>query len=38
MGHELIDMDPKDLFMEGKIDAFIALPPTLQEVRSRNIG
>ena len=30
--------DPKDLFIEGKIDAFIALPPTLQEVRGRNIG
>jgi NitT/TauT family transport system substrate-binding protein len=29
---------PMDLFVEGKIDAFLALPPTLQEVRARNIG
>jgi NitT/TauT family transport system substrate-binding protein len=28
----------KDLFIEGKIDAFIALPPELQDLRSRNIG
>jgi NitT/TauT family transport system substrate-binding protein len=27
-----------DLFVEGKIDAFLAAPPVLQEVRARNIG
>jgi NitT/TauT family transport system substrate-binding protein len=29
---------PMDLFVEGKIDAFLANPPELQEVRARNIG
>lgn len=29
---------PMDLFIEGKIDAFLAIPPFLQEVRARNIG
>jgi NitT/TauT family transport system substrate-binding protein len=29
---------PMDLFIEGKIDAFLANPPVLQEVRARNIG
>jgi NitT/TauT family transport system substrate-binding protein len=29
---------PMALFVEGKIDAFLALPPVLQEVRARNIG
>jgi NitT/TauT family transport system substrate-binding protein len=29
---------PMDLFTEGKIDAFLALPPILQEVRARKIG
>src|SRR3954451_4430233 len=29
---------PMELFVEGKIDAFVALPPVLQEVRARNIG
>jgi NitT/TauT family transport system substrate-binding protein len=29
---------PMDLFIEGKIDAFLAAPPDLQEVRARNIG
>jgi NitT/TauT family transport system substrate-binding protein len=29
---------PMDLFVEGKIDAFLAAPPALQEVRARNIG
>ncbi|MFL5284020.1 MAG: ABC transporter substrate-binding protein [Rhodopila sp.] len=29
---------PMELFAEGKIDAFIAISPTLQEVRARNIG
>ncbi len=29
---------PMDLFIEGKIDAFLAAPPELQEVRARNIG
>jgi NitT/TauT family transport system substrate-binding protein len=27
-----------DLFIEGKIDAFLAGPPDLQEVRAKNIG
>jgi NitT/TauT family transport system substrate-binding protein len=27
-----------DLFIEGKVDAFLAAPPDLQEVRARNIG
>jgi NitT/TauT family transport system substrate-binding protein len=31
-------LQPIDLFVEGKIDAFLALPPELQEVRARNIG
>jgi NitT/TauT family transport system substrate-binding protein len=30
--------NPMELFAEGKIDAFVALPPGLQEVRARNIG
>jgi NitT/TauT family transport system substrate-binding protein len=29
---------PMDLFIGGKIDAFIAAPPGLQEVRASNIG
>ena len=29
---------PMDLFVEGKIDAFLTLPPNLQEVRARNVG
>jgi NitT/TauT family transport system substrate-binding protein len=29
---------PMDLFVEGKIDAFLAAPPALQEVHARNIG
>jgi NitT/TauT family transport system substrate-binding protein len=29
---------PMDLFVEGKIDAFFAAPPDLQEVRAKNIG
>jgi NitT/TauT family transport system substrate-binding protein len=29
---------PMDLFVEGKVDAFLAGPPVLQEVRARNIG
>jgi NitT/TauT family transport system substrate-binding protein len=36
------DLDPSvqpiDLFIEGKVDAFLAAPPELQEVRARNIG
>jgi NitT/TauT family transport system substrate-binding protein len=30
--------EPIQLFTEGKIDAFAAFPPVLQEVRARNIG
>jgi NitT/TauT family transport system substrate-binding protein len=29
---------PMELFVEGKIDAFVAVSPALQEVRARNIG
>ena len=29
---------PKDLFIEGKIDAFLATPPEPQELRARHIG
>jgi NitT/TauT family transport system substrate-binding protein len=29
---------PKQLFMEGKIDAFLGFPPEPQELRSRNLG
>src|ERR1700756_2678672 len=31
-------LEPIALFSEGKIDAFLAGPPVLQEVRARNIG
>jgi NitT/TauT family transport system substrate-binding protein len=31
-------LGPMDLFVEGKIDAFLAVPPALQEIRARNIG
>ena len=31
-------LEPMDLFVQGKIDAFLAAPPDLQEVRTRNIG
>jgi NitT/TauT family transport system substrate-binding protein len=31
-------LQPMDLFVEGKIDAFLAAPPDLQEVRARNVG
>jgi NitT/TauT family transport system substrate-binding protein len=31
-------LQPMDLFAEGRIDAFLAAPPVLQEVRARNIG
>jgi NitT/TauT family transport system substrate-binding protein len=30
--------EPIQLFTEGKIDAFAAYPPLLQEVRARNVG
>jgi NitT/TauT family transport system substrate-binding protein len=29
---------PMDLFVAGKVDAFLAAPPALQEIRARNIG
>jgi NitT/TauT family transport system substrate-binding protein len=29
---------PKDLFADGKIDAFLGFPPEPQELRARNIG
>ena len=29
---------PEDLFIEGKVDAFLAGPPGLQELRTKNIG
>jgi NitT/TauT family transport system substrate-binding protein len=31
-------LQPMDLFVKGKIDAFLAAPPDLQEVRARNVG
>jgi NitT/TauT family transport system substrate-binding protein len=31
-------LQPMDLFIKGEIDAFLAAPPDLQEVRARNIG
>jgi NitT/TauT family transport system substrate-binding protein len=31
-------LQPMDLFVEGKIDAFLAAPPDLQEVRARKVG
>jgi NitT/TauT family transport system substrate-binding protein len=30
-------VEPKELFVDGKIDAFLAFPPDPQELRSRNI-
>jgi NitT/TauT family transport system substrate-binding protein len=32
------DKSPKDLFMEGKVDAFLAGPPETQDLRARKIG
>jgi NitT/TauT family transport system substrate-binding protein len=31
-------VSPKELFAEGKIDAFLGFPPEAQEMRARNIG
>jgi NitT/TauT family transport system substrate-binding protein len=31
-------LKPKELFAEGKIDAFLGFPPVVQEMRARNIG
>ena len=31
-------ISPKDLFIEGEIDAFLAVPPETQELRARKIG
>jgi NitT/TauT family transport system substrate-binding protein len=31
-------LGPMDLFIQGKIDAFLAAPPAVQEVRAKNIG
>lgn len=33
-----LSTQPMELFMERKIDAFLAVPPLLQEVRAGNIG
>ena len=33
-----LSLQPMDLFVEGEIDAFLAGPPVLQEVRARDIG
>jgi NitT/TauT family transport system substrate-binding protein len=30
--------EPMQLFIDGKIDAFLAIPPETQELRARNIG
>jgi NitT/TauT family transport system substrate-binding protein len=32
------EVDPMELFAEGKIDAFLGFPPEPQELRARNIG
>ena len=32
------DTSPKDLFVEGKIDAFLAGPPETQDLRAHKIG
>ena len=32
------DTSPKDLFVEGKIDAFLAAPPETQDLRAHKIG
>jgi NitT/TauT family transport system substrate-binding protein len=32
------ELKPKQLFVEGKIDAFLAFPPEPQELRARKIG
>ena len=32
-----VSLDPMELFVEGKIDAFLTAPPELQEVRARNV-
>jgi len=29
---------PKELFIDGKIDAFLGFPPEPQELRARRIG
>lgn len=31
-------LQPMELFVKGKVDAFLAAPPDLQEVRAKNIG
>jgi NitT/TauT family transport system substrate-binding protein len=31
-------VSPKELFAEGKIDAFLGFPPEAQEMGARNIG
>jgi hypothetical protein len=31
-------IDPIELFVASKIDAYLFLPPALQEVRDRNLG
>jgi NitT/TauT family transport system substrate-binding protein len=31
-------VEPEELFIEGKIDAFLGFPPTAQELRARNVG
>jgi NitT/TauT family transport system substrate-binding protein len=33
-----VESEPLQLFVDGKIDAFIAVPPILQEARARKIG
>ena len=35
---ESADTSPKDFFVEGKIDAFLAVPPEPQDLRARKIG
>ena len=35
---ETLYVEPMQLFTEGKVDAFLAVPPVLQEVRTRTSG
>jgi NitT/TauT family transport system substrate-binding protein len=32
------ERDPEELFVDGKVDAFMSFPPWAQEVRARNVG
>ena len=38
LGHQTPSVKPIELFVEGKIDAFLAFPPEPQDLRARQIG